>query len=136
VTTLAPRASPTLLCAVALFAASALGASMGTERAAAHGLVLESSPKDQETVAAPSRLVIRFNSRLEKHLCSVRLVGPAGSAVRLQQDAASSPPDVLVYPLPALTPGAYQARWKVLSADGHVTEGVLRFTVDRGQGQR
>jgi copper resistance protein C len=99
-------------------------------RAAAHGLVLESSPKNGERVTAPARLVIRFNSRLEKPLCSVSLVGPERTPRRLTADTAPAAPDVLAYPLPALAPGAYQAKWKVLAADGHVTEGVLRFTVD------
>ena len=98
-------------------------------RVGAHGIVIDSSPKNEERVVAPSRLVIRFNSRLEKHLCSVSLVGPDHASRRLRADAAPAAPDVLVYPLPALTPGPYQAQWKVLAADGHVTEGVLRFTV-------
>ncbi len=38
--------------------------------------------------------------------------------------------DVLVYALPDLSPGPYLARWKVLSADGHLTEGAVRFVVE------
>ena len=30
---------------------------------------------------------------------------------------------------PALPPGDYQVRWKVMAADGHVTEGTVPFTV-------
>jgi methionine-rich copper-binding protein CopC len=73
--------------------------------------------------------VIRFNSRLEKHLCSVSLVGVDKAVVRLALDGAAAGPDTLAYPLPPLRPGPYEAHWKVLAADGHVTEGVLRFTV-------
>jgi methionine-rich copper-binding protein CopC len=98
--------------------------------AAAHGIVIDSTPKNQAVVAAPPRLVIRFNSRLEKHLCSVTLSGPGAPKVRLAADTGDASPDTLTYPLPALPPGPYEARWKVLAADGHVTEGVLRFTVD------
>ena len=98
-------------------------------RGEGHGIVIDSTPKHQETVTAPKRLVIRFNSRLEKHLCSVTITGPQpGTALQLRQ-TADGPPDTLIYRLEALAPGPYQARWKVLAADGHVTEGIIRFTV-------
>jgi methionine-rich copper-binding protein CopC len=95
-----------------------------------HGIVIDSTPKHQETVAAPTRLVIRFNSRLEKRLCSVSLIGPQQASILLVRQEADASPDTLVYPLPPLAPGSYRAKWKVLAADGHVTEGTLLFTVD------
>jgi hypothetical protein len=74
--------------------------------------------------------VLRFNSRLEKSLCSVQLVGPGQRSIALLRLEPAAPPDTLAYPLPpALAPGAYQARWKVMAADGHVTEGTVAFTV-------
>jgi len=94
-----------------------------------HGIVIDSTPKHQETVTAPKRLVIRFNSRLEKKLCSVTLVGPQQGAVLLVRQEDDPAPDTLVYPLPALKPGQYRVKWKVLATDGHVTEGVIAFTV-------
>ena len=42
---------------------------------------------------------------------------------------AASAADRLVVPLQPLTPGVYIVRYRVLAADGHVTEGALRFTV-------
>ena len=97
-----------------------------------HGIVVDSSPKHEETVTAPKRLMIRFNSRLEKRLCSVTLVGPQQGGVLLVRQDDGAPPDTLVYPLPALKPGPYRAKWKVLAADGHVTEGAIVFTVEAG----
>jgi len=35
----------------------------------------------------------------------------------------------LVVPLTPLAPGIYIVRYRVLAADGHVTEGALRFTI-------
>jgi methionine-rich copper-binding protein CopC len=96
---------------------------------AAHGIVVDSAPRHQETVAAPRQLVIRFNSRLEKTLCSVTLLGAGGQRLVLAQPAAHASPDTLIYSLPELPPGTYQARWKVLAADGHVTRGVIEFRV-------
>lgn len=101
--------------------------------ARAHALVLESSPRANEVLAAsPSRILLRFNSRIEKRLSSVRVTGPAGRPIPLPVAAPDPSPDRLVVPVPSLSPGAYLLRWKVLSTDGHVTEGVLRFNVAPG----
>jgi len=104
--------------------------STGLPPAHAHAIILESEPRHEDSVAAPKRLVLRFNSRLEKSLCSVLLVGgPRQRSVALMRPDADTAPDTLTYPLPSLEPGAYQARWKVMAADGHVTEGTVLFTV-------
>jgi hypothetical protein len=112
------------ICALAAFATPGHGEG--------HGIVVDSTPKHQETVSAPKRLVIRFNSRLEKRLCSVTLVGPQQGGVLLVRQEDDAPPDTLIYPLPPLKPGPYRAKWKVLAADGHVTEGAIVFTVEAG----
>jgi methionine-rich copper-binding protein CopC len=97
--------------------------------AQAHAIIVESAPAHGSTGPAPRRLVLRFNSRLEKPLCSVQLVGPRKRSIALLHQEADAPPDTLAYPLPALEAGEYQARWKVMAADGHVTEGTVLFTV-------
>ena len=113
-----------------------LGALVWAHAVSAHGIVIESSPDHRATIAAPKQLVIRFNSRLEKALCTVTLVGAkSGQAMRLQ-GMADGPMDTLIYALPPLEPQTYQARWKVLAADGHVTRGVIEFTVDGAAASR
>jgi methionine-rich copper-binding protein CopC len=97
--------------------------------AQAHAIILESAPAQGSTGPSPRRLILRFNSRLEKPLCSVQLVGPRQRGIALLRQEADAPPDTLAYPLPALEPGEYQARWKVMAADGHITEGTVAFTV-------
>jgi methionine-rich copper-binding protein CopC len=104
--------------------------------AQAHAIILESAPRHEESVGAPKKLVLRFNSRLEKPLCSVQLVGPRQWTIALLRPEPDTPPDTLAYPLPALEPGVYQARWKVMAADGHVTEGTVLFTVVASQPAR
>jgi len=94
----------------------------------AHSILLESVPATGATVTSPPHLVVRFNGRLEKSLSSVTLVDPKGTAILLvRQESAHL--ERLIYRLPGLNPGHYQAKWKVLSADGHITEGVVTFTV-------
>lgn len=101
----------------------------GLPDADAHAVILESVPRQADSLASPKRLVLRFNSRLEKPLCSVQLLGPRQKTIALLRWEPDSPADTLAYALPPLEPGAYQARWKVMAADGHVTEGIVRFTV-------
>jgi methionine-rich copper-binding protein CopC len=114
----------------ALAIAGIIGACLsGPSDALAHAIILESTPRHEESRPSPKRLVLRFNSRIEKGLCSVQLVGPHRRTIALLQQEPDTPADTLAYPLPPLPPGAYQARWKVMAADGHVTEGIVRFTV-------
>jgi hypothetical protein len=102
---------------------------LGLADADAHAIILESAPRHEETLSTPKRIVLRFNSRLEKPLCSVHLVGPRQKTIALLRQDPDTPADTLAYALPPLDPGAYQARWKVMAADGHVTEGIVLFTI-------
>jgi methionine-rich copper-binding protein CopC len=101
----------------------------GLPDADAHAIILESAPRHEETLSTPKRIVLRFNSRLEKPLCSVHLVGPRQKTIALLRQDPDTPADTLAYALPPLDPGAYQARWRVMAADGHVTEGIVLFTI-------
>jgi methionine-rich copper-binding protein CopC len=99
--------------------------------AAAHAIVLESSPKhDAVLPEAPARLLLRFNSRIEAALSRVTLESAGGRPVALPvAGTAAGAADRLVVPLQPLAPGVYVVRYRVLAADGHVTEGALRFTI-------
>ena len=102
--------------------------------AVAHAIVLESSPAhDAQLSTPPDRVVLRFNSKIEHALSRATIEPVGGRPVALT--AAGTPgdarpaPDRLVIPLRPLGPGTYVVRYRVLAADGHLTEGVLRFTV-------
>ncbi|HEX9748134.1 MAG TPA: copper resistance CopC family protein [Methylomirabilota bacterium] len=113
-----------------LLALGMIGACLsGLPDALAHATILESVPRHKESLASPKRLVLRFNSRIEKPLCSVQLVGSRKKTIALLRQDRDTAADTLAYSLPPLEPGAYQARWKVMAADGHVTEGTVLFTV-------
>ena len=43
--------------------------------------------------------------------------------------AAGASAGELTVDVPALTPGIYGLRYRVLAADGHLTDGLLKFTV-------
>jgi copper resistance protein C len=101
----------------------------GLPDASAHAIILESAPRHEESLVGPKRLVLRFNSRLEKPLCSVQLVGPRQKTIALLRQDPDTAADTLSFTLPPLDPGPYQARWKVMAADGHVTDGIVLFTI-------
>ena len=100
--------------------------------AAAHAIVLESSPVHDAVLArSPEQVTLRFNSKLEKRFTRITLA--AGSQppapVILPDGDGSAGPDRVVIPLAPLAPGVYVLRYRVLAVDGHITEGALRFTV-------
>jgi copper resistance protein C len=95
----------------------------------AHAILIESVPPAEASVSAPPRLVLKFNSKVEARLSSVMLVGGARNTRMLLSSPPGPNTETLIYALPELSPGQYRAEWKALSIDGHVTDGVLRFTV-------
>lgn len=110
-------------------AAAALVSTGHANIASGHALILESTPRPAEAIPfAFARFVLRFNSRIEHALSRVWLQGPDGTRVQVpvRSDVA---PDLLIAPAPTLAPGAYLLEWRVLSADGHVTQGSFPFRV-------
>jgi copper resistance protein C len=101
--------------------------------ARAHAIVLESSPaRDAQLTSAPERVVLRFNSKIEHGLSRATIEPAGGRPVALAAPASAEErlaPDRLVIPLRPLSPGTYVVRYRVLAADGHLTEGALRFTI-------
>lgn len=119
-------------CFLAALVGAALPAPAGWARpAGAHAIVVESEPAAGARLARPPEMVrIRFNSRIERRLSRLSLIGPDRSAVALDLEAEDGAgPDRLAAALPPLRPGAHAIRWRVLAADGHITEGTIRFIV-------
>jgi methionine-rich copper-binding protein CopC len=106
---------------------------VGVLPASAHAIVLESVPaRDAVLARSPQQVILRFNSKIEKRLTRVTLSAAGGAPMPLSiadDGRGDDQPDRLVLPLRTLSPGSYVLRYKVLSADGHITEGALRFTV-------
>lgn len=94
----APRATRGLRLAIMAILGMIGACAAGLPDALAHAIILESAPRHEESLAAPRRLVLRFNSRLEKPLCSVQLVGPRQRTIALLRPEADTPADTLAYP--------------------------------------
>ena len=80
-------------------------------------------------MAAPPRVTLRFNNRIEKRLSRVTLVDAGSVRHDLAVVATEGATDTLTVLAPPLAPGAYRVEWQVLSADGHVVSGRYGFRV-------
>jgi methionine-rich copper-binding protein CopC len=98
--------------------------------AQAHALVMSSTPEPGARLASPpTRISLRFNSRIDHGRSRMTLFGPDNQPVPLalapETDAA-----LVEAPLPAtLAAGAFRLRWQVLAVDGHITRGDIFFSV-------
>jgi copper resistance protein C len=112
-----------------------LGAGSGL--ASAHAVVIESSPKDKEVlIVAPREAVLLFDAKVVKSLARFSLTTSNGRIIPLPgpiKKYNGEAPDRLVIPLPTMGPGEYLLRYKVLSIDGHITIGVLHFSLINGK---
>ncbi len=92
--------------------------------------VLTKATLDASDVKAnvATTVVLSFNSRIEPAFTKITLVDSARTERSLASRPGERPNDVEVA-LPALSPGSYGLRYRVLAADGHVTESLLRFKV-------
>jgi methionine-rich copper-binding protein CopC len=78
----------------------------------------------------PTEVRLWFTQKLEPAFSSVSVLDRNGSPVDrgdARVDAADA--TLLRVSLPALAPGAYRVKWRVLSVDSHVTEGDFTFDV-------
>jgi len=107
-----------------------VGSGVHPDPAWSHAVVTHATLRDT-TIAAgsPSETTLEFNSAIEAKLAKVTLVDDRGSERPLALVPGEHPSNVLVVALPALAAGHYAIRYKVLAADGHVTESTLRFQV-------
>jgi methionine-rich copper-binding protein CopC len=116
-----------LLLAVCLFATVVM--LLLTHSAAAHAILVESSPSINSNVAGPTiPIKLRFNVRIDATRSRLTLIKPDAStqSLAITKDA---PADTLASQAQGLNPGEYRIRWQVLASDGHITRGEIPFQV-------
>jgi methionine-rich copper-binding protein CopC len=101
--------------------------------AGAHAALVNSVPAARATLTTPpARVTLTFNERLEAAYARVSVWDAAGEQVDLKDGALDGDTQkILAVSLPALAPGSYTVRYRVLSVDGHVVEASFAFTVGR-----
>lgn len=97
----------------------------------AHAVLIESNPPHGAVLRRPpDTITLRFNAMLERVITQVYLIDGKEHETPLQ--LVDDPhANQVTAKLPALAPGVYTIRYKVLARDGHVTEGTIRFTLLR-----
>jgi methionine-rich copper-binding protein CopC len=95
----------------------------------AHAVVTDDSLKVEAVLPnTPTQVKLTFNAGIELGLSNIFLVRTGDIEERLNMHNGNKPGLVLV-DIPALQAGEYALHYKILAADGHLTEDVIRFTV-------
>lgn len=95
----------------------------------AHAVLVSSIPKENSTItSSPKKAVLRFDARIEKKVSQVKLFKETGGKVALKSPSGGAENELIVA-LPKLKPGKYRLEYKVLASDGHLTPGLIRFTI-------
>jgi hypothetical protein len=98
-------------------------------QAAAHALVVTSTPAANAAVAGPQLdLRVQFSDRIDKQRSKLSLAGAAGQSFPIQSLEVESA-DTLAGHVADLPAGSYRLLWQVLAIDGHITRGEIPFTV-------
>ena len=98
--------------------------------AAPHSLLLGSEPAEGAVLrTAPEQITLRFNEPVQ--LTALRLFAADNTEwpLRRPRDMAARPGHSAAIARD-LTPGAWRAVWRAISADGHEIGGTLRFRLD------
>ena len=103
----------------------------GTTVAGAHAALQRADPRVGSTVrTSPAQVRLWFTEQLEPAFSSVQVVDKSGQRVdKGDSEVDPAGPKQLRVSLPALQPGTYKVIWRVLSVDGHVTEGSFTFRI-------
>lgn len=100
-------------------------------QANAHAYLQRAIPAQRATLfAAPDRVQLWFNERLEPGFCTVTVLDASGKTVdRGDGKVAADDPKQLTVGLQPIPPGVYTVQFRVLSVDGHVVNDKFTFTV-------
>src|SRR5919204_770602 len=112
------------------FVAAALFA--GVVTADAHSTLERSEPRAGSRLkTAPVEIKLWFTEKLEPAFSSARVQTTTGQRVdHADGRVDDTDPTLVRVGVGPLTPGTYQVRWRVLSIDGHVTDGAFSFRIE------
>lgn len=97
--------------------------------AMAHAILVRSQPAVNGVVGAgPLGIEFSFNSRIDRARSRLTLTGPDHAEVVLP--ILPDGPENVILSRADVTSGVYSVHWQVLATDGHITRGVVPFTVE------
>jgi methionine-rich copper-binding protein CopC len=95
----------------------------------AHAIIVSACPGVNSNVPSGElELRLDFNSRIDARRSRLRLRGPDGTETPVAL-AAQTSPNVVAGHATVMTVGHWTLDWQVLSLDGHITRGEIRFSV-------
>lgn len=100
-----------------------------------HAYLVKSVPARRAALShSPARVQLWFNERLEASFSYLSVWNHEGVQVDLGDvEVGPKDPRRLSVGVPALSPGAYTVKYRVLSVDGHVVEDQFPFTLRQSQ---
>ena len=128
-----PKVILILLCL--LFPLSALAHSPLSNVSPEDGAKLEDAPTEISMVFKSPAKLIKLELFKEKASAKKSLLGglfgnDGGEVVPLPNAVLIEANETHVIPLPEITSGGYQVKWRAIGEDGHVMKGNFGFTVD------
>jgi copper transport protein len=101
--------------------------------ALAHARLVRSDPADGAVLASgPGRVVLAFDDAV-RPVGGTTVIRNGGGSVLAGKPELGAGDRLVVLPLQRLGRGDYTVRWRVLSDDGHLLDGVLAFAVGSGR---
>jgi methionine-rich copper-binding protein CopC len=98
----------------------------------AHAIVVSAKPQAKAHVPGPDVPIdLEFNSRVDASRSRLAVLDDAGTPTPLDIDP-TAPANHLRAAARGLADGSYVLEWYVLSTDGHITRGRLKFDVSSG----
>ena len=116
---------------VALITALLVASLLTALDAGAHAFLVRSAPAARANLSRPpDRVHLWFNERLEPAYSRASVWDHRGQQVDAADGAVDgAEPTRLTVGVPALKPGTYTVKFRVLSVDGHLAEAQFPFTV-------
>ncbi|MDQ8732992.1 CopD family protein [Paenibacillus sp. LHD-38] len=95
----------------------------------AHAYIAQSAPyQDAELTESPTAIRIKFTEKIDTKLSSISLKRIDNGAA-IEGELSGEGDLTLIYTIPKLENGVYEASWQVLSLDSHMTDGSFQFAV-------
>ena len=98
--------------------------------AAAHAELTEATPADGATIeGTPAEISAKFTEPLETDGSTFSIRNAAGERLAVGNIDPADRTRLIIDPVPELTPGKYEVRWRAASADGHAENDTWSFIV-------
>jgi methionine-rich copper-binding protein CopC len=98
--------------------------------ALAHAILLDSTPREDAVISDRNVTVqLAFNSRVDQSRSTLTLEGPDHDSTQVAVAKDTTQPAKLSSRIADLKPGVYKLHWQVLAIDGHITRGMISFSV-------